>query len=203
LRVLGRQKFRSDTLGRATDQARRGDVRLDRYWCWDGERPRRDRESRTTARFRAAVPRRGSGLRGVGGRCARDAPSSRSIPRTCKKRWWAGNAGELLGKWDMMAPGGAGWLLSAGQVECSPPGRSRSGFARPSRRESRPPAYPASKCPCSRTPDGDPQTGSRDGLAQMKGCGWIKPTTRTSTRRRPDARHVLASASNDRCHRPC
>ena len=70
-----------------------------------------------TARFRAAVPRRGSGLRGVGGRWARDAPSSRSIRRTCKKRRWAGNAGELLGKWDTMTPGGAGWLLSAGQVE--------------------------------------------------------------------------------------
>jgi hypothetical protein len=53
----------------------------------------------------------------VGGRWARDAPSSRSIPRTCKKRWWAGNAGELLGKWDTMALGGAGWLLSPGQVE--------------------------------------------------------------------------------------
>ena len=56
-------------------QAGSGDVRLDRYLCWDGERLRRDREYRA-ARFRAALPRRGSDLRGVGGcraatRCAR------------------------------------------------------------------------------------------------------------------------------------
>ena len=30
-----------------------------------------------------------------------------------------------------------------------------------------------------------------------------RATTRTSTRRRPDARHALASAANDRRHRPC
>jgi hypothetical protein len=60
-----------------------GDVRLGRYWCWGGERSRCGREPRRAARFRAAVPRRGSGLRGVGGhraatRCAR-AQGARAV----------------------------------------------------------------------------------------------------------------------------
>ena len=39
----------------ATDQAGSGDVRLERYWCWDGGRSRRDREPR--AERHASEPR--------------------------------------------------------------------------------------------------------------------------------------------------
>ena len=54
----------------------------------------------------------------MGGRWARDAPKLEEYPAYLQEeRWWADNAGELLGKWDTMALGGAGWLLSAGQVE--------------------------------------------------------------------------------------
>ena len=85
----------------------------------------------------------------------------------------------------------------------SAPGRSRSGFARPSRRESRPPPYPASECPCSRTPDGDPQLDPPDGLAQMKCCGWIERRREP----RPDQGRTLVTLwhprRNDRRHRPC
>ena len=76
-------------------------------------------------------------------------------------------------------------------VGCCPPGRSGSGFARSSRRESRPPAYPASECPLFEDADGDPQTRLRDGLAQMKMPLGSSDDANLDPAR-VDARHALA-----------
>jgi hypothetical protein len=191
----GGEKFRSENRGRAVDQA------------GSGRRPAgavlvlgwRTTSPRSRVAQNGTLPSRGTAARIWSTRRGRPLGARRAklqeYPAYLQERWWAGNAGELLGKWDTMASGGAGWLLSAGQVEKWVREAVTKGVA--ARRRTR-------------------RANARVRGRLMEILNWItrrpgtdemlrldRAMTRTSTRRTPDARHALASAANDRRHRPC